>query len=164
MKTVHAGEAYGPESIFEAINFSYADRLGHGYHLFSPDKIRTKKARDPEQYVKRLIDYISNRRLTIEVCISSNLQTNPEIKSVADHHFGKMLAHKMSVCLCTDNRLVSHTTITDEYLLALEHFDIDAKMLKDLVMYGFKRSFFYGTYLEKRTYIRQCIDYFERVW
>ncbi len=164
MKTVHAGEAFGPESIFEAINFSYADRLGHGYHLFSPDKIRTKKVKDKEAYVESLIRYVSNRRLTIEVCISSNMQTNPEITSIADHHFGKMLAHKMSVSLCTDNRLVSHTTVTDEYALALEHFEFTPKLLRDIITYGFKRSFFFGTYLEKRVYVRQCIDYFDKVW
>ncbi len=167
LKTVHAGEAFGPESIFEALNIAYADRLGHGYHLFSPDKIRTNKVRtqaQKEAYVESLIHYVSNRRLTIEVCISSNMQTNPEIPSVAAHHFGKMLAHKMSVSLCTDNRLVSHTTVTDEYALALEHFEIDAKQLRDIITYGFKRSFYAGTYLEKRRYIRQCIDYFDRIW
>ena len=167
LKTVHAGEAFGPESIFEALNITYADRLGHGYHLFSPDKIRTTKVRTQEEkeaYVESLIHYVSNRRLTIEVCISSNMQTNPEIPSVKEHHFGKMLSHKMSVSLCTDNRLVSHTTVTDEYAIALEHFEIDAKQLRDIVTYGFKRSFFVGTYLEKRHYIRQCIDYFDRIW
>lgn len=167
MKTVHAGEAYGPESIFEALNFSHADRLGHGYHLFSPDKMRTSKVQGTEareKYVEDLIRYVSNRRLTIEVCISSNMQTNPEIKSVAEHHFGKMLEHKISVSLCTDNRLVSHTTVTDEYALALEHFEFTPKLLRDIVTYGFKRSFFFGTYLEKRAYVRQCIDYFDRVW
>lgn len=164
MKTVHAGEAYGPESIFEALNFSYADRLGHGYHLFSPDYIQTKKARDPDRYVRDLIDYISNRRLTIEVCVSSNMQTNPEIQHISEHHLSKMLEHKMSVTLCTDNRLVSHTTVTKEYALVLEHFQVDQKMLRDIVTYGFKRSFFPGTYLEKRVYIRQCIDYFDKVW
>ena len=164
MKTVHAGEAYGPESIFEALNFSYADRLGHGYHLFSPNKIQSKKARNPNRYVRDLIDYISNRRLTIEVCISSNLQTNPEIKTVADHNLRRMLEHKMSITLCTDNRLVSHTTVTNEYALMLKHFEVDLKMLRNIVTYGFKRAFFPGTYLEKRVYIRQCIDYFDRVW
>ncbi len=164
MKTVHAGEAFGPESIFEALNITYADRLGHGYHLFSPDKIRTSKVQDREAYVESLIRYISNRRLTIEVCISSNMQTNPEIPSVSEHHLGKMLAHKLSISLCTDNRLVSHTTVTDEYALALEHFEFTPHLLRNIVTYGFKRSFFVGSYLEKRAYVRQCIDYFDRVW
>ena len=165
LKTVHAGEAFGPESIFEALNITYADRLGAWIPSLFPDKIRTNKVRtqaQKEAYVESLIHYVSNRRLTIEVCISSNMQTNPEIQSISEHHFGKMLAHKMSVSLCTDNRLVSHTTVTDEYALALEHFEIDAKQLRDIVTYGFKRSFFAGTYLEKRQYIRQCIDYFDQ--
>ena len=70
----------------------------------------------------------------------------------------------MSVSLCTDNRLVSHTTVTDEYALALENFEFTPKLLRDIITYGFKRSFFFGTYLEKRAYVRQCIDYFDKVW
>lgn len=164
MKTVHAGEAFGPESIFEAINFSDADRIGHGYHLFSPDKIQSSKVKDPIGYTNALIKYVANRRLTIEVCISSNMQTNPEIGNIANHHFKHMLDEKLSVTLCTDNRLVSHTTVTNEYALALENFDIDRRMLRNLVTYGFKRSFFFGSYPEKRAFVRQCIDYFDKVW
>ena len=164
MKTVHAGEAYGPESIFEAINFSQADRIGHGYHLFSPDKIQSKKVRDSRGYTDALIRYIGNRRLTIEVCISSNMQTNPEIGAVSQHHFRHMLDEKLSVTLCTDNRLVSHTTVTKEYQIALENFAITAKDLRNIVTYGFKRSFFSGTYTEKRQFVRQSIDYFDKVW
>ena len=70
MKTVHAGEAYGPESIFEAISFLQADRIGHGYHLFSPDKISTDKVVNKKGYTDALIRYVANRRITIEVCIS----------------------------------------------------------------------------------------------
>lgn len=164
MKTVHAGEAYGPESIFEAINFSDADRIGHGYHLFSPDKIRSPRVRDPRGYTEALIRYIANRRLTIEVCISSNMQTNPEIGDIKNHHFKHMLAENLSITLCTDNRLVSHTTVTKEYQIALENFDITAKMLRSLITYGFKRAFFFGPYKEKRLFVRQCIDYFDKIW
>ena len=164
MKTVHAGEAYGPESIFEAITFLMADRIGHGYHLFSPEKIRTDKVLNSQSYVDSLIRYVANRRITIEVCISSNLQTNPEIGPVQNHHFKHMLANKISTTLCTDNRLVSHTTITKEYQLALDNFSIERQMLRNLVAYGFKRSFFSGPYSEKRAYVRQNIDYFDKVW
>ena len=164
MKTVHAGEAYGPESIFEAINFSNADRIGHGYHLFSPEKIQSDHVYDKIGYTNALIRYVANRRLTIEVCISSNMQTNPEIGTISNHHFHKMLKEKISATLCTDNRLVSHTTVSEEYQTALTHFDVGFKELHSLITYGFKRSFYYGSYIEKRTYVRQCIDYFEKVW
>ena len=164
MKTVHAGEAYGPESIFEAITFLQADRIGHGYHLFSPEKIQTDKVRNRQGYTDALIRYVANRRITIEVCISSNLQTNPEITRVGDHHFRHMLAEKLSATLCTDNRLVSHTSVTKEYELALANFEIDRKMLRNLITYGFKRSFYFGPYPEKRAYVRQNIDYFDKVW
>jgi adenosine deaminase len=68
---------------------------------------------------------------------------------------------KLSTTFCTDNRTVSCTTVTDEILKAVEAFDISAKELKDLVVYGFKRSFFSGTYLEKRNYVRRVINYYE---
>jgi adenosine deaminase len=164
MKTVHAGEAYGPESIYEAISFLHADRIGHGYHLFSPDKILTDKVINKQGYTDALIRYVANRRITIEVCISSNLQTNPEIGAVSNHYFKHMLAEKLSVTLCTDNRLVSHTTVTKEYELALANFEIDRKVLRDLITYGFKRSFYFGGYPDKRAYVRKNIDYFDKIW
>ena len=58
-KTVHAGEAYGPESIFQAITALHADRLGHGYHLFSPTLIQSEEVQEPERYVERLAQYIA---------------------------------------------------------------------------------------------------------
>jgi adenosine deaminase len=74
-----------------------------------------------------------------------------------------MREYGLSVTLCTDNRLVSSTTVTDEIMKAVETFDISAKELKNLVAYGFKRSFYPGTYLEKRNYVRQVLDVFEAV-
>ncbi len=160
-KTVHAGEAYGPESIFEAITELYADRIGHGYHLFSPELCGPEIA-DPDAYVERLAQYIADRRVTIEVCITSNLQTNPEVGTVENHVFGRMLAEKLSATLCTDNRLVSHTTVSREYRLAIDAFGMTEKDVRNTIIYGFKRSFFPGRYREKRAYVRQIIDYYDR--
>ena len=78
-KTVHAGEAYGPESIFQAITECHADRLGHGTWLFAADKITDPSIKDPEYYVRCLVDYVASRRITLEVCPTSNLQTIPAI-------------------------------------------------------------------------------------
>lgn len=162
-KTVHAGEAFGPESIFQAITRLHADRIGHGYHLFSTDLITSDDIEDREQYVRKLAEYIADRRVTIEVCLTSNLQTMPELKSLREHNLRKMLEAKLSVTLCTDNRLVSNTTMCRELNLAVENFDLDARRLRQLIIYGFKRSFFPGTYNEKRAYVRQIIDQYDRV-
>ncbi len=162
-KTVHAGEAYGPESIFQAITALHADRIGHGCHLFSPALIRTERVADREAYVRNLAEYIADRRITLEVCITSNLQTNPELRDARDHVLREMLEHALSVTLCTDNRLVSSTTVTREIMLAVEAFDLGRQALKNLIVYGFKRSFYPGTYLEKRGYVRQVIDRYEQL-
>ena len=155
-KTVHAGEAYGPESIFSAITALYADRLGHGYHLFSPETCGPEVV-DPEDYVRRLAGFVADRRITVEVCITSNLQTNPEIRSVKDHVFGRFLKEKLSATLCTDNRLVSHTSVTRELALAVEAFGMGPKEVRDTLTYGFKRSFYPGPYQEKRAWVREVI-------
>ena len=74
-----------------------------------------------------------------------------------------MLDHKLSVTFCTDNRLVSHTSVTRSSRLALANFDIPPDQLKDIIVYGFKRSFYYHPYPEKRKYVRRVIDYYERL-
>lgn len=160
-KTVHAGEAYGPESIFQAITDLHADRIGHGYHLFSPE-LCGPDVKDPEEYVTRLIRYIGDSRTTIEVCITSNLQTMPQLTRVEDHAFGRMLEEKLSATLCTDNRLMSHTTVSKEIALAVKAFKMDLGQLRNTIVYGFKRSFFPGKYTERRTYVRRIIDYYDR--
>ena len=159
-KTVHAGEAYGPESIFQAITMLHADRIGHGTHLYAADQVGSD---DPERYVQQLSQYISDRRITLEVCITSNLQTMPELAGVQDHPFGRMMRDRLSVSLCTDNRLVSRTTVSDEIALACAAFDMTPADLRNVIIYGFKRSFFPSTYREKREYVRQVIDIYDRV-
>jgi adenosine deaminase len=162
-KTVHAGEAFGPESIFQAITELNADRIGHGVHLFNTQMIYNEEIEDKQAYVENLAQYIGDRRITLEVCLTSNMQTIPEFKELKDHSFGKMREYGLSVTLCTDNRLVSSTTVTNEILKAVETFNISAKELKNLIAYGFKRSFYPGTYLEKRNYVRKVLDVFEAV-
>jgi adenosine deaminase len=162
-KTVHAGEAFGPESIFQAITELYTDRIGHGVHLFSPDMILDGDITDRQAYVNNLTQYIGDRRITLEVCLTSNMQTIPAIKELKNHSFRKMKEAGLSVTFCTDNRTVSNTTVTGEILKAVEAFDISPKELRNFVAYGFKRSFFPGTYLEKRTYVRKVLDYYEKI-
>src|SRR5690606_28118364 len=101
--------------------------------------------------------------IAIEVCLTSNLQTNPLITDIKQHKFKDMLENRMATVICTDNRLVSNTTVSNEYQLALDNFDVPIKRLKDMVAYGFKKSFFPGNYVEKREYAKQCLHYFDRV-
>lgn len=164
MKTVHAGEAYGPESIFQAITELHADRIGHGVSLFETEMITTPEITDREAYVTALSQYIADRRITIEVCLTSNLQTNPNLGDLAHHTLRKMNAARLSTTFCTDNRLVSNTTVTREISLAVKHLGITPKLLKNSIIYGFKRSFLPGSYLNKRAYVRSIIDYYDKVW
>jgi len=163
LKTLHAGEAYGAESVFEAITECYADRIGHGYSLFIPEMIQDDRIKDKQRYIRELASYIADKRIAIEVCLTSNLQTNPAIGDITQHKFADMLDHRIATVICTDNRLVSNTTVSREYKLALDHFDIPLKRLKDMVAYGFKKSFFPGSYVEKRQYAKQCLEYFDKV-
>ena len=163
-KTVHAGEDYGPESIFQAITECHADRIGHGTWLFDSDQIQDPGITDRQGYVDRLVQYIADRRITVEVCLTSNLQTIPAMKSLRDHPFGKMRRSRLSVTLCTDNRLVSRTTVSREIGLAVKAFGLMPKELGDILVYGFKRSFYPGPYLEKREYVRHIIDYRDNVF
>ena len=162
-KTVHAGEAYGAESIFQAITDLYADRLGHGFYLFDKEKITNPDIKDKDDYIERLSSIIAEKRITIEVCLTSNLQTNPNLKDIKDHSFKDMLQHKISTTICTDNRLVSNTTVTKEIMMAVNNFDITPKTLKNLLAYGLKRSFYPGSYTEKRAYTVQNVDYFTKL-
>eukprot|EP00466_Bigelowiella_natans_P009074 jgi/Bigna1/57641/fgenesh1_pm.22_\ len=166
-KTVHAGEGYGPGSIFQAITDLHASRIGHGFHLFSWDLAMQqsqsgKTQKEAKQYVSSLVEWVCDKRITLEVCLTSNLQTMPELKgNVNNHVFGKMVDRQLSVTLCTDNRLVSNTTIPKEYRLAIDNFGLTLKQLRDITICGFKRSFSPEPYKQKREYVRKAINYFD---
>ena len=162
-KTVHAGEAYGPESIFQAITELHADRIGHGYHLLDESFINPDRVKDPALYIKNLCQFIAESRLTVEVCLSSNMDTDPELSSIADHPFRKMKEMKLSTTLCTDNRLISDTSVTRELRLAVDNFALTPRDLKNIIIYGFKRSFFPKDYRQKRIYVRRVIDYYKTI-
>jgi adenosine deaminase len=161
LKTVHAGEAYGPESIFQAITDCHANRVGHGTHLFDAARIQDPRIADREAYVRNLAEYIAGRRITLEVCLTSNLQTLPEIVSIAGHPLRLMLAHDLSVSICTDNRLVSNTSVTRELQLAARELSLTSKQLRNIVVAGFKGSFFPDSYNRKRAYVRKVLDRYQ---
>jgi len=162
-KTVHAGEAYGPVSIFQAIADCHADRIGHGTHLFDEKMVNLPTAKERKDYVEALWQYVADSRITVEVCLTSNMQTKPKLKNIKDHPVSKMLDKRLSFTICTDNRLVSNTTVTNEIELAVNNFSIEPRRLKNIIIYGFKRSFFPHDYLQKRAYVRKIIDYYERL-
>ncbi|HXY38130.1 MAG TPA: adenosine deaminase family protein [Vicinamibacteria bacterium] len=163
-KTVHAGEDYGPESIFQAIGDLHADRIGHGTWLFDASKVKSPGIREPERYVNDLAEYIADKRITIEVCLTSNQQTVPEFAAdLRRHPFAEMRRRRLSTTFCTDNRLVSHTSVTQEIEVAVAAFGLTVREVRDILIYGFKRSFYPGTYLEKREYVRSAINYADRL-
>jgi adenosine deaminase len=159
-KTVHAGEDYGPESIFQAIGDLHADRIGHGTWLFDETKIKSPRIRDRQRYIEDLAEFVADKRITIEVCLTSNQQTVPEFADdLRRHPFAEMRRRRLSTTFCTDNRLVSKTTVTDEIARAVEAFGLTSREVRDILIYGFKRSFYPGSYLEKRDYVREVINY-----
>jgi len=160
-RTVHAGEAYGPESIFQGITLLHADRIGHGTNLYAVHQM--EGVENPDEYVDRLSQYIAHRRILVEVCITSNLQTMPHISSVAEHPLKQMIKDRLSVSLCTDNRLVSMTTVSDEIRKVVDGIALEPGELRNLILHGFKRSFFQGSYSEKRIYTRRVIDHYDAV-
>jgi len=157
-KTVHAGEAYGPESIFQAITRCHANRIGHGTFLFASQMVRDEQDEAVGVYVERLAEYIASQRITLEVCLTSNLQTTPTITSVGHHPIREMLKRNIAVAICTDNRLVSHTTVSHELGLVADELEVSVHQFRNLVLAGFKGAFFAGTYNEKRTYFRKILD------
>ena len=169
--TIHAGEAYNARSIFEALTHVHADRIGHGYFIFDRDKLELEEKLFLEEinmaasdFIEGLVNYISERRITIEVCVSSNLQTQPE-KGILDHPIWDMLEKRMSIVICTDNRLMSNTSVCKEMRLLHESRPnkFGLEQIKRSCIYGFKRSFLQLPYVEKRAYVRQCIDFLEQV-
>ncbi|MEA2041616.1 MAG: adenosine deaminase [Bacteroidota bacterium] len=123
--TVHAGEAYGTESIDQAIHYINSNRIGHG----------TRLREDGD-----LMSYVNDHRIPLEMCISSNLQTKA-VEKLEDHPVKFYFDLGLRVTLNTDNRLISGVDLTDEYMLALEELDFTADDLKYLILNGFKSAF-----------------------
>jgi adenosine deaminase len=96
--TIHAGEAYGPESIHQALHYCNANRIGHGTRLFE----------DPE-----LMQYVNDFRIPLEICLTSNVQTRA-VADFADHPVRLYYDEGLVVTLNTDNRLMSNTSMTSE--------------------------------------------------
>ncbi len=162
-KTLHAGEAFGPASIFQAITLCHANRIGHGTHLFESNLVEHLPPEERESYTQSLVRYIADQRITLEVCPTSNLQTLPHLKDIQSHPIGRMIQEKLSLSICTDNRLVSNTTVCQEIEKVVEAFHVSSHDLRNIIIHGFKRSFFPLPYVKKRAYVRQVIDYYDEL-
>ena len=123
--TIHAGEAFGPSSIHQAIHYCSANRIGHG----------TKLHEDID-----LMNYVNDHRIALEICLTSNIQVR-SVDSIEVHPFKKYLDKDIRVTLNTDNRLISNTTLTDEYLIAVQTFNLSKQDLRTIIINGFKGAF-----------------------
>ncbi|GAA4861607.1 MULTISPECIES: adenosine deaminase [Saccharopolyspora] len=115
--TIHAGEAFGLPSIWEALQHCGAERLGHGVRIV--DDIRVDD--DGEVHLGRLASYVRDRRIPLEMCPSSNLQTGAA-KSLAEHPIGMLARLRFRVTVNTDNRLMSHCSMSGEFAALHETF------------------------------------------
>lgn len=134
--TIHAGEAYGPESMWQAIQLCGAHRIGHGTKLIEDMDV------DGMRIVKMgsLASYVLDKRIPLEMCLSSNVDTGASA-SIAAHPFQLFFRNGFRVFLCTDNRLMSDTTMTREMELAAEYYSLDLKDLEKITLNAMKSSF-----------------------
>ena len=123
--TIHAGEAYGASSIHQAIHYCGANRIGHGTRLRED---------------KDLMNYVNDHRIALEICISSNYHTN-SVKSLKVHPIKYYYRQGIRVTINTDNRLISNTTLTKEFLLAHQLFGFNLNNFKEITINAMKSAF-----------------------
>ncbi len=134
--TIHAGEAYGPPSIWKALQWCSAERLGHGVRIM--DDITEKP--DGSYELGRLAHYIRDRRIPLEVCPSSNLHTGV-VDDLADHPIRLFKDLKFRVTLNTDNRLMSDISMSKEMQNMVDVFGWDLLDLQWLTVNAMKSAF-----------------------
>ncbi|GAA1574380.1 adenosine deaminase [Kribbella karoonensis] len=133
--TIHAGEAFGLPSIWQAIQWCGADRLGHGVRIIDDitqdgDKVE----------LGRLAAYVRDRRIPLEMCPSSNLQTGAAA-SISEHPIGLLTKLRFRVTVNTDNRLMSGTSMSRELALLAEAFGYDLADLRWFAINAMKSAF-----------------------
>ena len=133
--TIHAGEAFGLPSIWQAIQWCGADRLGHGVRIV--DDI-TGTSSDP--VLGRLAAYVRDKRIPLELCPSSNIQTGAA-PSIAEHPIGLLRDLRFRVTVNTDNRLMSGTSMSREMALLVEAFGWGWAELQWLTINAMKSAF-----------------------
>jgi adenosine deaminase len=135
--TIHAGEAFGLPSIWQALQWCGADRLGHGVRII--DDIEVDEA-DGTVKLGRLAAYVRDRRVPLEMCPSSNLQTGAA-GSLAEHPIGLLRDLRFRVTVNTDNRLMSGTSMSREFGLLVDAFGYGLSDLEWFTVNALKSAF-----------------------
>jgi adenosine deaminase len=108
--TIHAGEAFGPPSIWQALQYCGAHRIGHGVRLVEDMAI----SEGTVVKLGPLAAYVRDKRIPLELCPSSNVDTGA-VPTLAEHPIRHFIAQRFRVTVNTDNRLMSHVTLSDEF-------------------------------------------------
>ncbi|WP_427887161.1 adenosine deaminase [Kribbella sp. GL6] len=137
--TIHAGEAFGLPSIWQAIQWCGADRLGHGVRIID-DITHDGDLDGGKVELGRLAAYVRDRRIPLEMCPSSNLQTGAAA-SIAEHPIGLLTKLRFRVTVNTDNRLMSGTSMSRELALLSEAFGYDLADLRWFAINAMKSAF-----------------------
>lgn len=133
--TIHAGEAYGLPSIWEAIQLCGAERLGHGVRIIDDIDFSSGQAK-----LGRLAAYVRDRRIPLEMCPTSNLQTGAA-KSIGEHPIGTLARLRFRVTVNTDNRLMSGTSMSHEMIELVKAFGWTFQDLQRVTINALKSSF-----------------------
>src|ERR1700752_3939993 len=134
--TIHAGEGYGKESIWQAIQYCGAHRIGHGTRLIDDIAVVDGKA----VKLGDLAQYVLDKRIPLEICLLSNVHTGAT-PSLAEHPFKILYKEKFRVTLNTDNRLMSNTTMTKEFESAVATFGLTIDDFERITINAMKSSF-----------------------
>jgi adenosine deaminase len=134
--TIHAGEAFGPESIWQAVQICGAQRIGHGTRLIEDMMVQGTRI----ERMGSLANYMRDKRIPFEMCLSSNIQTGAA-ESYDTHPFNLYYRNGFRVLLCTDNRLMSNTTLSKEISLAVKHFGLTLRDIEKLTINAMKSAF-----------------------
>lgn len=135
--TIHAGEGFGKESIWQAIQYCGAHRIGHGTRLIEDIAVA-----DDGKVVKLgdLAQYVLDKRIPLEICLISNVQTGAA-RSLAEHPFKIFHQEKFRVTLNTDNRLMSDTSMTREFEAAADTFGLGLDDFEKITINAMKSAF-----------------------
>ena len=134
--TVHAGEGYGKESIWQAIQYCGAHRIGHGTRLID-DIVMTDGA---VAKLGGLAQYVLDKRIPLELCLSSNVHTGA-IPTIAEHPFKIFYQQQFRVTLNTDNRLMSRTSMSNEFQVAMDTFGLGLDDFEKITINSMKSAF-----------------------
>jgi adenosine deaminase len=134
--TVHAGEGFGKESIWQAIQYCGAHRIGHGTRLVEDMAVVDGSA----VKLGELAQYVLDKRIPLELCLISNVHTGAA-PSLAEHPFKIFFEEKFRVTLNTDNRLMSDTNMTKEFQAAAEAFGLSMDDFEKITINAMKSAF-----------------------